>query len=259
MRSLLRAAARAFLVTTRLRVVSPWAYLTWLVMPLIFAIVGLSLFTSSGPARVAYGVLGGGLIGFWSVAYLDGGQSIQDERWSGTLEQIFAVPTPLVVILVGKICSALLVGLLSFIPTLLLAVFVYHAVLPALDPLAFAVSFVVLTFGFFAIAVMLSPLFTLWRWAFSMLNGFELGVYALSGFMYPVSDLPVWLQPLTYVLAPTWATKALYAAAGSAPGAPYGLWLGVSLTLVAVYLAIAVFLYRFVEVRARVSGDLALA
>jgi ABC-2 type transport system permease protein len=257
--SLVRAAWRAFILTTRLRVISPWAYLTWLVLPVIFAIVGLSLFTSTGPARVAYGVLGGGLIGFWSVAYLDGGQSIQDERWSGTLEQIFAVPTPLVVILIGKICSALLIGLLSFVPTVLLAVFVYHAVLPSLDPLPFAVSFVVLTFGFFAIAVTLAPLFTLWRWAFSMLNGFELGVYALSGFMYPVSGLPAWLQPFAYLLAPTWATKALYAAATSQPRPEYGLWLGVSLGLVVIYLAIGVVLYRVVEVRARVSGDLALA
>ena len=90
MRSLLRAAWRAFLTSMRLRVVNPWAYLNWLVFPLIFAAVGLFVLTSTGYTRVAYGVLGGGIIGFWGIAYLDGGNSIQDERWQGTLEQIFA-------------------------------------------------------------------------------------------------------------------------------------------------------------------------
>ncbi len=259
MASLLRAAWRAFLITTRLRVVSPWAYLTWFVLPVIFAVVGLYLLTSSGPSRVAYGVLGGGLIGFWSVCYLDGGQSIQDERWQGTLEQIFAVPTPLVVIILGKISSSMLIGLLSFIPTVALSYLGFHALLPALDPLAFAVSLSLLTFGFFAIAVTLTPLFALSRWAFTLLNGVELGVYALSGFMYPVSLLPGWLQAISYALAPTWAVKAMYAAAAARPGGDYLLWWAAAAGLGVLYLAISVALYRFVGVRARVSGDLALA
>jgi len=50
----------------RLRVVNPWAYLNWLVFPLIFAAVGLFVLTSTGYTRVAYGVLGGGIIGFWA-------------------------------------------------------------------------------------------------------------------------------------------------------------------------------------------------
>ena len=88
----------------RLRVISPWAYLNWLVFPVLFAAVGLYVLSTPGAAssHVVYGVLGGGLIGYWSVAYLDGGNGIQDERWNGTLEQIFATPTPLWVILLYK-------------------------------------------------------------------------------------------------------------------------------------------------------------
>ncbi len=127
MRSLARAAWRAFEVSIRLRVVSPWAYLNWLVFPVIFAAIGLFVLTSSGYTRVAYGVLGGGVIGFWSATYIDGGQSIQDERWQGTLEQIFAVPTPLYVIVIGKILGSLLLGVLAFIPTVALAYFGFHA------------------------------------------------------------------------------------------------------------------------------------
>lgn len=259
MRSLVRAAWRTFVISLRLRVISPFAYLNWLVFPFIFATVGLFVLTSTGYTRVAYGVLGGGIIGFWGIAYLDGGNAIQGERWQGTLEQIFAVPTPLVVIMIGKIVASLLLGLLSFIPTVALAYFGFHAALPGLDPLRFAISLAVLSFTFFVISVALTPLFAVWRTAFTVLNGLELGVYGLCGFMFPITQLPGWLQPVSYVLSPTWATQALYAAASPTPGSDITTdWL-VALGLSVIYLAASVFLYRFVEYRARVSGELALA
>ena len=259
MRSLVRAAWRAFLTSMRLRVVNPWAYLNWLVFPLIFAAVGLFVLTSTGYTRVAYGVLGGGIIGFWGIAYLDGGNSIQDERWQGTLEQIFAVPTPLFVIVIGKILGSLLMGLLSFIPTVALAYFGFHAALPGIDPLRFAISLAVLTFSFFVISVALTPLFAVWRTAFTVLNGLELGVYGLCGFMFPITQLPGWLQPVSYVLSPTWATRALYAAASPTRGSDVTTdWL-IALGLSLAYLVASIFLYRFVETRARVTGELALA
>ena len=259
MRSLVRAAWRAFLTSMRLRVVNPWAYLNWLVFPLIFAAVGLFVLTSTGYTRVAYGVLGGGIIGFWGIAYLDGGNSIQDERWQGTLEQIFAVPTPLFVIVIGKILGSLLMGLLSFIPTVALAYFGFHAALPGIDPLRFAISLAVLTFSFFVISVALTPLFAVWRTAFTVLNGLELGVYGLCGFMFPITQLPGWLQPVSYVLSPTWATRALYAATSPTRGSDVTTDWFIALGLSLAYLVASIFLYRFVEIRARVTGELALA
>jgi len=257
-RSLVRAAWRTFEISTRLRVVSPWAYLNWLVFPIIFATIGLFVLTSSGYARVAYGVLGGGIIGFWSVTYLDGGNSIQEERWNGTLEQIFAVPTPLFVIVIGKILGSLLLGLLAFIPTVALAYFGFHAALPGLDPFRFAISLGILTFSFFVLAVALTPLFAISRSAFTVVNGLELGVYWLCGFMFPVSQLPEWLQPISYALSPTWAARALYASASTSPSGDITSWWLATLGLSTLYLVASVVLYRFVEVRARVTGQLAL-
>jgi len=258
-RSLARAAFSAFWIGIRLRVVSVWAYLNWLVFPLLFAAVGLYVLSRPGaPAsHLAYGILGGGLIGYWSVAYIDGGQAIQDERWSGTLEQIFATPTPLWAIILGKICASLLFGLLSFLPTAAFAYFGFHAYLPHIDAAGFAVSLAVMTFAFLAISVTLTPLFALWRSAFTMLNGFELGVYILCGFMFPIAVLTPWAQGVAGVLSPTWAARAFYAST-QAHGDLTGLWLA-SIALSVAYLVAGYFLYGLVQVRARVSGDLALA
>jgi ABC-2 type transport system permease protein len=260
-RSLARAAFSAFRVSMRLRVVSPWAYLNWLVFPILFAAVGLYVLSGPGApsSHLAYGVLGGGLIGYWSVAYLDGGNAIQDERWNGTLEQIFAVPTPLWVILLGKVVGSLLFGILAFIPTVAFAYFGFHALLPHVDALRFAISLGVLSFSFFAIAITLTPLFALWRWAFQMLNGFELGVYVLCGFMFPVAIIAPWAQGVAGALAPTWATRAIYASTTTEGPHDYVTWWLAAIALSIGYMVGAYFLYRLVGKHARVSGDLALA
>jgi ABC-2 type transport system permease protein len=261
LRSLARAAFSAFSVSLRLRVVSPYAYLNWLVFPLLFTSVGLYVLSRPGASasHLVYGVLGGGLIGYWSVAYLDGGNGIQDERWNGTLEQIFAVPTPLWVIILGKVVGSLLFGIFAFLPTVLLAFVGFHALLPHVDALRFTISLGVLTFSFLAIAITLTPLFALWRWAFSMLNGFELGVYVLCGFMFPVAIIAPWAQGVAAVLAPTWATRAIYASTTSDGPHDFAVWWLATIGISLAYIAGAFFMYRLVGKHARVSGDLALA
>ena len=261
MRSLARAAWTAFRVSTRMRVISPWAYLNWFIFPLLFASVGLFVLSRPGAAssHTVYGLLGGGLIGYWSVAYIDGGNGIQDERWNGTLEQIFGVPTPLWVIILGKVCGALMFGLVAFLPTAAFAYFGFHAVFPHLDAWRFVISLGVLTLTFFCIALALTPLFALWRWAFSMINGFELGVYVLCGFMFPIAVLTPWLQGVAGLLAPTWAVRALYASTMTGGPRDFGAWWLIAIAWSLAYLVGAYFLYAHVEREARVSGQLALA
>jgi ABC-2 type transport system permease protein len=259
--ALARAAVSAFWISMRLRFVSPFGILGWLLFPTIFAAVGLYLLTRPGESaeQVAYGVLGGGLVGYWSVAYLDGGFGIQSERWNGTLEQIFAVPTPFWVILLGKSVGSVLWGMLAFLPTLALAYVGFHAALPPLQAGTFAVSFAVLTFSFFCVAYGFAPLFALWRWAMPMINGFELGFYALCGFMFPVTILPLWAQGLAATLAPTWATRAIYASTTSRGPHDFVAWWLATLALSVLYLFGAAMLYRLVDRRARVSGELGVA
>jgi len=252
-----RAAVRAFEMSTKMRVIHPFTYLGWLVYPLIIATLGLLILAHGSAAKTAYAILGGGLIGYWGLAYQEGGNEIQNERWSGTLEQIMACPTPLAVIVIGKIASSLLFGLLSFVPTVLAAYLLWHVSLQRVDPLPFVVSFVVLTFSFFSVAIALAPLYAMWRWSNALINGFEIGLFALCGFMFPVAQLPNWLQPFSALLAPAWATRSLYAATGQHEH-DYVVWWGIAIAISCAYLVISWSLFRLVDLRARVTGQLAL-
>ena len=139
------------------------------------------------------------------------------------------------------------------------AYFGFHALLPGVDAARLAISIGVLSFTFLTISITLTPLFALWRWAFSMLNGFELGVYVLCGFMFPVTVLAPWAQVISGSLSPTWATRAIYAATTNEGPHDFALWWLAAILISLAYLVGALFLYQMVERRARVSGELALA
>jgi ABC-2 type transport system permease protein len=256
----LRAVAAAFYVSMRMRFVTGFAYLSFLFFPVIVAAVGLFVLEHPGTsaAQWTYGVLGGGLVGYWGVTYIDAGNGIQMERWNGTLEQVFAAPTPLWVIVLGKALGGLLWGMLSFIPTIALGYVGFDALIPNVDAGRFMASFAVLTFSFLAVALSLSPLFAMWRWAFTMINGFEFGTYVFCGLMFPIAVLPGWGQVVASVLAPSWAVRALYASTTSEGAHDYAAWWGLAIGLSLAYLAGSWFLYRLVDRRARVTGQLAL-
>jgi ABC-2 type transport system permease protein len=254
----LRAAVSALVVSTRLRVVNPFTYLNWLVFPLMIALVGFVLLGAGVRSRLVYAALGGGLIGYWSMAYLDGGSALQEERWSGTLELLMGTPVPFAVVAVGKVAGSLLLGLISFVPALIVALAGFHARLH-LDPAPFGLSMAVLTLSLFAVAMAFVPLFVLWRAAFPIVNGLEVASYTLCGFMFPVGLLPGWAQAVAALLPPRWAIQALYAAAGQETHPSYWAWWGLAVAGSAAWLAAAALLFRLVSVRARVTGQLALA
>jgi ABC-type multidrug transport system permease subunit len=132
-------------------------------------------------------------------------------------------------------------------------------VVPRLDAGRFAISFAVLSFSLLALALALTPLYALWRWALPMFNGFEFGFCILCGFMFPVTTLPAWAQWFAGLLAPTWATRAMYASTTNQGAHDFGGWWFAAIGISLVYLAGAVVLYRLVDWRARMSGELALA
>jgi ABC-2 type transport system permease protein len=115
-----------------------------------------------------------------------------------------------------------------------------------------------LTFSFLAMALSFSPIFAMWRWAFTMVNGFELGTYVLCGFMFPITILPAWLQAVSGLLPPTWGTRALYAATTAEGPHDFAAWWVATIVLSLVYIGLSVWLFHLVDRRARATGELAL-
>jgi ABC-2 type transport system permease protein len=88
-------------------------------------------------------------------------------------------------------------------------------------------------------------------------NGLEFPVFILAGFLFPISILPQWTTPFSYMLAPYWAAVALHLSSSTNPGIlEVGLpWIMMGLLSVA-YLVIAFWLFKKMLFKARVDATL---
>ncbi len=75
---------------------------TVLFQPILIALLGLWMLQDKVADAAMYVVVGSGLTGLWSSLLFISGNSINFERWMGTLESMVAIPTPFEVIVVGK-------------------------------------------------------------------------------------------------------------------------------------------------------------
>src|SRR5467141_2214267 len=180
-----------------------------------------------------YVIVGTALSGIWSTLLFAGSGAINHERWMGTLELLAASPAPFLAVIGGKLAGTTMFSL---------------------------VSLVLAVVALWATGMFLAPLAILWRSVGRFLLGLEYPVFALSGFLFPVLLLPIWILPISSVLPPYWAAFALH---GTSSGdldlsGVLRAWFFLLLTG-GVLLLLASRLFDEVLTRARRAGTLALS
>jgi ABC-2 type transport system permease protein len=255
LRALRAAAVLAFLSNA----FDGFIVFTLIVQPLVIALLGLWILQGTAEDYGIYVVVGSGLTGLWSGLLFISGNSITSERWTGTLEMIAALPTPLPIITLGKTIANVLQSLVSMIGAYLLASLLLDTPLRISQPLLFAVSIVLMVFAFVSLGMVMAPLFItnpdVQRWQ----NAIEFPVYILAGFLFPVLLLPTWTTPLSYLLSPYWAAVALHETSSGKgdPATVAAAWAAMILLSVG-YLILSRFLFRVLLRRARQEGTLGL-
>lgn len=226
--------------------------------PILDTILLYEMFRNSGQANfAAYVVLGSGLMALWGCICFSSAGDINRERWSGTLALIFAAPAGFPRIVLGKILGNTLLSLSTLLISLLTAVLLYGTPLTLASPGYFALAFLGLVLSFVVISSVIACLLTLSRRTELYMNCIEIPLILLCGLSFPVDILPVWLQPVSRCLPPTWGVELLrMAVAGVRDSGRFWTALGILLLMTAVYTLIALWLYRVIDRRVRITAGL---
>lgn len=228
-----------------------------LIQPVIIAILALFMLRDTAANAAMFVVVGSGLTGLWSSLLFISGNSINAERWQGTLEALVGVPTPFDVIVFGKNLANVVQSLVSMIVAYLLAALFFGYSLHMDQPLLFFASLMLSVFAFISFGLVIAPIFVMYREVQQWQNAMEYPVYILAGFLFPVLLLPGWTTPISYVLPPYWAAVALHGT--STANAPIGQTLfawGMMALLSIIFLFIASRLFRIMLYKARVDATL---
>jgi len=253
----LRAAAAAGEMALRSNVMDSFVLFGLLVQPLVIALLALAMLEDRGGNYAIYVVVGSGLTGLWSTLLFVSGNGITTERWTGTLEALTSVPTPLSWIILGKTVASVTQSLLSMAVAYVLASLLFGYPLTVSQPLLFLVSMLFMVLSFVALGMVIAPAFVLnpdvQRWQ----NAMEFPVYILAGFLFPIALLPGWTTPISYLLAPYWAARALHMTSSGEfdPEALLLSW-GLLLFFSAVYFFISRWLFERMLDKARRDATL---
>ncbi len=197
-------------MTVRMQMTDGFVLFTILFQPIIIALLGLWMLKDKGADGAVFVVVGSGLTGLWSSMLFISGNSINVERWIGTLESIVAVPAPFEVIVFGKNLAIVAQALGSMILGYGVATLLFGYSLHIAQPLLFIVSLLLTIVGFACFGLVIAPIFVLNPGVQAWQNGLEFPVYILCGFMFPAALLPGWTTPISYLLPPYWAAVALH-------------------------------------------------
>ncbi len=246
-------------MTFRQQLVDGFIIFTILFQPIIIALLGLWMLQGKGQEYAMFVVVGSGLTGLWSSLLFISGNSINVERWMGTLESLVASPVPFEVIVIGKNLANVIQSLISMVLGYLVAAFLFGYSLHVQQPLWFALSLGLTVVAFICFGLALAPIFVMNPAVQSWQNGMEFPVYVLCGFMFPIALLPGWTTPISYLLPPYWAAVALHGT--STGGATLSQTLfnwGMMLLFSVVDLLIASRLFKIMLYKARADATLGL-
>ena len=197
--------------------------LAWTGMFFIKTGSGLGSIPSLLPAVVALSIL------FGSTSLL--AVTVTFEKKQRSFERLLLAPIPLEVLMLAKTSGAILFGTVNaFVPVIMAAFLMdfsgvtWALFIPAVIMIAIASTFL----GLF-IAVAVSEVFE----AQTFSNFFRFPMIFLCGLFFPIEQLPVFLQPLSYALPLTYGADVLH---GSVHG-EHILPFSVDLTILAAFCA----------------------
>jgi ABC-2 type transport system permease protein len=244
-------------MTLRQTAVDGFIIFTVLIQPLMIALLALWMLRDKGSEYAIFVVVGSGMTGLWSSLLFICGNSINIERWSGTLETLVGLPTSMATIVFGKNLANVLQSLVSMVASYLLAALNFGYDLSLAHPWLFAISLLLTMIAFISFGLIIAPVFVMNPSVQQWQNAMEFPVFILSGFLFPIALLPGWTTPLSYLLPPYWAARAMHAASsgGGGPGEIFFAW-GMLLLFSAVDLFIASRLFRLMLVKARRDATL---
>lgn len=246
-------------MTIRQQLMDMFILFAVLFQPIIIAVLALWMLLDKGEEYAIFVVVGSGLTGLWSSLLFVSGNSIGAERWTGTLEGLVAAPTPFEVIVFGKNLANVVQSLMSMATGYFAAALLFNYSLKIQYPLLFIASLLFTVIAFISFGLLIAPIFVMNPSVRQWQNAMEFPVYIFCGFLFPVALLSEWARPISYLLPPYWAARALHGT--SSGGVPlneiYFAW-GMMFLFSVIDLWIASRLFKVMIYKARADATLAL-
>jgi ABC-2 type transport system permease protein len=212
---------------------------------------------SSSSAVYSYLLVGAPLMAVWNSVIFRVGWSLSIELNGRTLEFALITRTPLIFILFGKSLAEITYGIPTGLAAFLAMVLVTRQLPPVANLPMLAISLLFLIVSMAVTGLLLAPTVLLVKGRGGFFNSImSLGVL-LSGFLFPIEQLPWALRAFAMVLPTSWAMTGVWQSVRSVePYASVAGALSMCILMSLMIFGLTYLLFRAVEKRIRVTGAL---
>ena len=235
-------------------------FFLWILIctPIIYATIAYFLFRGGKDGdTLAAAAIGSAMMGIWSLTTTAAAAALAQRRRMGLLELLVAAPTPFWAVLAPITIAISAVGIYSIAASLLYTRLLFGVALPIDDWPAFVAAAPAAILAIGMLGFLLGAAFVRFRSAWAIGNLFEFPVWTICGLLIPIAVLPFWVEPLSWVFAPTWGMNALREATLGSGSAWDDVAMCVALSI--AYGAAGAVLLRVLLDSARRRGTLALS
>lgn len=196
---------------------NPGHLLHFMTLPFFSAIFLSGVEQSGKTSLLGYAVLSPAMIGLWVVCLDLGGSIINLERMQQTFELQVIAPCSFSRVLLGRILTITVAGMFTFIESILFARLAFGVHLTIAQPLTMALTLMVTAVAMAGTSTAMAALFVATRDAPFYSNALGYPFYILGGVVVPVTLLPLWIRPLSWLTYLYWSSQLLRGTLTAAP------------------------------------------
>lgn len=246
------------LATTQFRLLlqdqSNW--LVFITGPLL-TVAFVGIFLSSGRSELLpYAVIGPALMALFQVGLFVASEIVATDKSAGTIDAILAAPTPLGLIIGVRVAVVSLISLIAIPESIFVAYLVFEVTIPIEHPLLLLLTLIISLFALIFASALISGVLIFFRSARVLQNSLSYPFFLLSGVLFPIATLPMWIQSLSPYVFLTWMGVLFRGAffGGIDPGSAVHASLSL-LAISGVMLLLAVIVFRIAVRRMKQTGE----
>lgn len=225
----------------------------------LLTVVFLSIFQYAGRSDLGpYAVVGPAMMAVFQMSLFVSGEIIAAEKGNAVFEATITTPARYSTVLFARTLAVTAVSFLALVESIIVGAF-FGVVVHIHHPVVFAGTLVTTAFAMTGTAVAMAALFVVARSARTFQNALSYPFFVLGGVIVPVTFLPVFLQPLSWVVFLSWSSQLLRDSLASAEVEHAGWRLAAVTGLGLVSLIVGELLLRWTLTRTRVNGTATLA
>ena len=180
----------------------------------------LSIYLGYPEATTQYIVVGNAIQSMSFSAVFAVANITSQDKWQGTLPSMMVTPANRMALFIGRAWFQVLLSAMIATAGLVYAAVIFGVSFASANFVGIAVVLLLTSVAMISFGLLISAIGLYMRTALIVANIFLFVTLLLSGVNFPVSELPAWLQPVSWTIPLTWGTQGLrMAISGASLGA----------------------------------------